>query len=191
MRSKNIFILFLWFIYSAHHYRRLECCVGWTVVRWYNRKKKRYHRLVCIYLLSAFIFWCIIMGDENRFDLLAWTIFDLFYFSACGAQLDNFALKLENFQALSNLATRQENGRNLYLNYIFARYVTSETAEEQLWWLFDGEDSPRGLILDSSDNQKGLRSWIETNDRTRAIPLAEVLAHFGTFLSRDSSTIFK
>ena len=71
-------------------------------------------------------------------------IFDLFYFSACGAQLDNFASKLENFQSLSNLATRQEIGRNLYLNYIFARYVTSETAEEQLWWLFDDLDGQKG-----------------------------------------------
>jgi hypothetical protein len=70
--------------------------------------------------------------------------------------LDNFASKLENFQSLSNLATRQEIGRNLYLNYIFARYVTSETAEEQLWWLFDDVDGQKGLLLDSSDNHSEL-----------------------------------
>ena len=105
--------------------------------------------------------------------------------------MDNFASKLENFQSLSNLATRQEIGRNLYLNYIFARYVTSETAEEQLWWLFDDLDGQKGLLLDSSDDQKGFRSWLETNDRTRAISLDEVLTHFGTFLGKDSSTIFK
>jgi hypothetical protein len=105
--------------------------------------------------------------------------------------LDNFASKLENFQSLSNLAARQENGRNLYLNYIFARYVTSETAEEQLWWLFDGSDGQKGLLLDSADGQKSLLSWFETNDRTRAISLDEVLAHFRTFLGKDSSTIFK
>jgi hypothetical protein len=105
--------------------------------------------------------------------------------------LDNFASKLENFQSLSNLAVRQENGRNLYLNYIFARYVTSETAEEQLWWLFDGSDGQKGLLLDSADGQKSLLSWFETNDRTRAISLDEVLAHFRTFLGKDSSTIFK
>ena len=61
--------------------------------------------------------------------------------------MDNFASKLENFQSLSNLATRQEIGRNLYLNYIFARYVTSETAEEQLWWLFDDVDGQKGLLF--------------------------------------------
>ena len=77
----------------------------------------------------------------------SWVIFNSFYFSACGAQLDNFASKLENFQSLSNLATRQEIGRNLYLNYIFARYVTSETAEEQLWWLFDDLDGQKGRNL--------------------------------------------
>ena len=61
--------------------------------------------------------------------------------------MDNFASKLENFQSLSNLATRQEIGRNLYLNYIFARYVTSETAEEQLWWLFDDLDGQKGKVI--------------------------------------------
>ena len=70
--------------------------------------------------------------------------------------MDNFASKLENFQSLSNLATRQEIGRNLYLNYIFASYVTSETAEEQLWWLFDDVDGQKGLLLDSSDNHSEL-----------------------------------
>ena len=105
--------------------------------------------------------------------------------------MDNFASKLENFQSLTNLATRQENGRNLYLNYIFARYVTSETAEEQLWWLFDGTDGQKGLLFDDSGGHKVLRSWFETNERTRAISLGEVIAHFETFLGRDSSTVFK
>ena len=53
------------------------------------------------------------------------------------------------------------------------------------------EGFDKGLLLHSSDDQKGFRSWLEINDRTRAISLDEVLAHFGTLLGKDSSTIFK
>ena len=94
--------------------------------------------------------------------------------------MDNFASKLENFQSLSDIDIRQTNGKNLYLNYIFARYVTAETVEEQLWWLFDGLDSQKSQISEQ-----------DAESSSRVVQTKEVLTYFSNFLGRDSSRIFR
>ena len=105
--------------------------------------------------------------------------FLFFYYTACGAHFDNFVSKLDNFQSLSDIDMWQTNGRNLYLNYIFARYATAETVEEQLWWLFDGLDSQKCQISRHDA------------EHSRVIQTKEVLNYFGNLLGQDSSEIFR
>ena len=86
---------------------------------------------------------------------------------------------MDNFQSLSDIDMWQTNGRNLYLNYIFARYATAETVEEQLWWLFDGLDSQKCQISR------------QDAEHSRVIQTKEVLNYFGNLLGQDSSGIFR
>ena len=58
-------------------------------------------------------------------------------------QLRDFANSLAQFQSLStNLSNLKEkmlkNSCEMYLNYIFAKYILSTNGIDQLWWLFDG-----------------------------------------------------
>ena len=100
--------------------------------------------------------------------------------------MTRFKLKIQGFTSRDNFTGPYSQGtptRTFFISGLKSRVMKLP--------FFDGSDGQTGLLLDSSDHQEGLRSWLETNDRTRAISLDEVLAHFGTFLGKDSSTIFK
>ena len=58
-------------------------------------------------------------------------------------QFKEFANSLPEFQSLSsnlvNLKEKMlENSCEMYLHYIFAKYILSTNGIDQLWWLFDG-----------------------------------------------------
>ena len=58
-------------------------------------------------------------------------------------QFKDFANSLAQFQSLSsNLSNLKEkmlkNSCEMYLHYIFAKYILSTNGIDQLWWLFDG-----------------------------------------------------
>ena len=58
-------------------------------------------------------------------------------------QFKEFANSLPEFQSLSNnLVNLKEkmlkNSCEMYLHYIFAKYILSTNGIDQLWWLFDG-----------------------------------------------------
>ena len=102
------------------------------------------------------------------------------HFKVFGSQLDNFARKLPSHQLFS--PDRLSKGRNLYLNYCFAKYLSATTAKEQLLWLFDNHINHFGLHLPE------LYSENDQSDNIRKLPMEESMAFFNRFLDNSVQT---